>query len=148
MFKNKSVVELFLAGSRWLLAAVFVAAGFPKLLAPQDFALTIADYGLLPDGLVLPAAVILPLIELIVAVGLLFKRRWAFYLSVGLLIMFIAVLSYGIHLGLGIDCGCFGPNDPQHASVAGLKTALYRDLMLLVPAGFLVWSSSMRKKIA
>ena len=59
-----------------------------------------------------------------VALGLFFNRRWAKVWAAVLLILFIAVLGYGIWLGLDIDCGCFGPGDPEHDAFSGLRTAL------------------------
>lgn len=46
-------------GARWLLAAVFLAASVPKMLDPNAFAATIGAYGLLPEGFLFPAAILL-----------------------------------------------------------------------------------------
>jgi hypothetical protein len=64
-----------------------------------------------------------------------------------MLIFFIAVLGYGIVLGLDVDCGCFGPDDPEQA-YHGLWSALIRDLGLLVPVLYLFWFQrrAVRKK--
>ncbi len=56
-----------------------------------------------------------------------------------LLLLFIGVLSYAIRLGLDIDCGCFGPEDPEHRAFAGLKLALFRDFLLFIPVLYLFW---------
>lgn len=125
--------------SCWLLALVFLAAGFPKIQSPGDFSRIIAMYGLLPDSFVFPAALLLPLLELFTAGGLLFYRRWALLLAGAQILMFIAVLTYGIHLGLDIDCGCFGPDDPEHAAVSGLRRALFRDVLFLLPVTYGWW---------
>lgn len=124
-------------GSRWLLAAVFLAASVPKMLNPSGFAATIGAYGLLPAGLLFPTAILLSWGEFITALGLIGKRRWAILATACFLFLFIAVLAYGIALGLDIDCGCFGPDDPEHKAFSGLRTALVRDLLLLIP---LAWS--------
>jgi len=55
-----------------------------------------------------------------------------------MLLMFIAVLIYGIHLGLDIDCGCFGPEDPEQA-YKGLKVALVRDAVMMAALVFIYW---------
>ena len=123
-------------GGRWLLACVWIVAGVPKLLEPKQFGEVISAYGLLPDGLIMAAAVILPLAELAAAWLLLVNHRAGLYLSTLLLALFISVLSYGIWLGLDIDCGCFGPEDPEHQAFAGLRTALIRDLLLVIPLGY------------
>jgi hypothetical protein len=40
-------------------------------------------------------------------------------------------------MGLDVDCGCFGPEDPEAEAFHGLRTALYRDLFMLAAVGFL-----------
>jgi len=51
-------------------------------------------------------------------------------------LLFIAVLIFGIHLGLDIDCGCFGPNDPEAEAFHDLRGALMRDFLLLLAVGY------------
>jgi uncharacterized membrane protein len=125
--------------SRWLLAAVFLFAAVPKILAPTTFAETIGAYGLLPEVALWPAAIVLSYGECLAALGLLFGRRWALVVTALFLLLFIGVLSYGIYLGLDIDCGCFGPDDPEHAAFSGLRTALVRDVLLLFPLCYSFW---------
>ena len=134
----KRVTEWLDLVSRLVLAIVFAAAALPKLFDPASFATTISMYGLLPDPVVFPAALLLIVIELVTAAGLVFDRRWAVVLAGFLLILFIAVLGYGVYLGLDIDCGCFGPGDPEHGVLDSLRTSLIRDLVLLIPVGYLL----------
>jgi len=124
--------------SRWLISAPFLYAGITKLADPKSFAVIIDGYGLLPEPFVLPAALLLLILEIIVAAGLLFNIRICLPAVASLLMLFIAVLSYGIWLGLDVDCGCFGPEDPEQA-YHGLWSALFRDLGLLVPILYLFW---------
>jgi hypothetical protein len=42
-------------------------------------------------------------------------------------------------LGLDIDCGCFGPEDPESRAYGGLRTALYRDLAMAAGVAYLYW---------
>ena len=126
-------------GARWLVAGVFLAAGLPKLADPAQFATVIGAYGVLPEWLLLPAAVIIPMSELVATFLLIRGRQAGLYLSALLMVLFIGVLSYGIVLGLDIDCGCFGPEDPEHLAFSGLRTALVRDLLLCIPLGYGFW---------
>ena len=128
-------------GARWLLASVFLSAGLPKFADPGLFAENIGAYGLLPEFLLLPVAILLPFAEIIAAVLLIRGNKQGLWLSAMLMACFIAILSYGIHLGLDIDCGCFGPEDPEHNMFSGLRTALVRDLALLVPLIYCFWHS-------
>lgn len=119
--------------SRWFLAGIMLVAGVPKLMSPTAFAGVIEAYGLLPEIFLFPAALLLPLLEVIAAVQLIRGRKSGLWLTAGLMIVFIAVLSYGLWLGLDIDCGCFGSEDAEYAAFSGLRTALVRDLLMCIP---------------
>jgi hypothetical protein len=129
---------------RWVIAAVFLAAALPKLADPEAFSAIIGAYGILPKSLQQPVAVILPVFELICAGGILWKRAWA-YLGICLMLLcFLAVLGNGIFLGLDIDCGCFGPEDPEHIAFSGLRIAFARDVVLMVLLIFSFWYQKFR----
>lgn len=124
-------------GCRWLLALVLLTAGAPKLFALDRFAETVAAYGLIPDGIVSPVAFFIVALEIGAGVGLLLKKKWALLLTAALMLLFIVVLAYGIWLGLDIDCGCFGPEDAEAHGFSSLRTALVRDILLLLPLIYL-----------
>jgi hypothetical protein len=123
--------------SRWSIGAVFIYAGVVKLLEPQIFAALIDAYGIVPEGILMPVAVALPAIEIIAGLGLLFDIEKSLSMISGLLLLFIAVLGYGVWMGLDVDCGCFGPEDPESKAFHGLRTTLYRDLVMLVSVAFI-----------
>jgi uncharacterized membrane protein YphA (DoxX/SURF4 family) len=118
--------------ARWGLAGLFIVSGLSKLAAPTQFAVLIEAFGLLPEILVLPIAVILPALEVAAGVCLIFNIRGSLTAIALMMILFMAVLGYGIWLGLDVDCGCFGPEDPEARAFHGLRPALYRDMALLV----------------
>jgi hypothetical protein len=109
------------------------------MLRPEALTLIIRDYGLLPQAWVMPVAVVLPVLEVVAAVGLLFDIQGSLSLITGLLVLFAGLLGYGIFLGLDIDCGCFGPGDLEGAVYHGLRPALYRDLAMIAGAAFVYW---------
>lgn len=115
---------------RWGLALVFLYAGATKLADPMAFAVIIEAYGLVPDTLLLPLAVALPALEVMAAIGLIFDLRGSLTTIAGLLALFIVVLGYGVWMGLDVDCGCFGPEDPEGRAYAGIRPALQRDVVL------------------
>ena len=119
--------------SRWFIAGVMIFAAVPKLSDPVAFSEIVGAYGLLPDFLVLPTAFSLPLLELIAAFLLIKGRISGLWIATILMLLFIAVLSYGIWLGLDIDCGCFGPGDIESEAFSNLRMALVRDLLLCIP---------------
>ena len=114
----------------WTLGLVFIYAGSTKLLAPQVFAVLIEAYGIVPDGLLLPVAVVLPALEVAAGIGLLLDVRGGLAAIAGMLALFLLILGYGLHLGLDVDCGCFGPEDPEAQAFHGLRTAFHRDLIM------------------
>jgi uncharacterized membrane protein YphA (DoxX/SURF4 family) len=117
---------------RCVLAGVFLYAGAGKLMDVNGFASVIGGYGILPVQLNLPAAVFLPLAEIVVAAGLICDLKGALFSYTVLLLIFMAVLAHGINMGLDVDCGCFAPGDPEGEAYHSLKEALVRDIFLLL----------------
>jgi len=91
----------------------------------------IDSYGLIPDDWNMPVALSLAAIEALVGFALLFDIRGALAIVAALLCLFMAILGYGIWLGLDIDCGCFGPEDPEAKAYHGLRSALLRDSIMI-----------------
>ena len=121
---------------RWTLGTVFIYTGSTKLADPSVFGMLIEAYGIVPESLIPLLAFTLPLLEVAAGFGLVFDIKGSLSTITGLLILFIAVLYYGIHIGLDIDCGCFGPEDPEARSFQGLRAAFYRDLIMLAATCF------------
>ena len=127
-------------GVRTILSAIFLWAGVVKILDPDSFAIILEAFNLLPNAWIMPVTVGLPALEILAAIGLLFDVRGSLTTVAGLLLLFLAILSYGIWLGLDIDCGCFGPGDPEGEAYKGLRPALYRDVAMLLGVVYLyVW---------
>ena len=123
--------------TRWTVGSIFIYAGTAKLLDPRIFAVLIDAFGLLPGPLMMPVAIALPILEVLAGVGLLFDIRWSLSVISALLILFIAILGYGIWMGLDVDCGCYGPQDPEAKAFHSLRTALYRDMAMLLGIAFI-----------
>jgi hypothetical protein len=124
----------------WGLAGLFIFSGLTKLVDPVQFAVLIDAYGLLPEILVLPMAVVLPALEVAAGVSLVLNIRGSLTVITLLLVLFMAVLGYGIWIGLDVDCGCFGPEDPEARAFHGLRQAMYRDIAILaVVVGMYFW---------
>ena len=124
---------------RWGIGVIFLYAGAFKLVDPQTFAVLIDSYGLVADRWVMPLAVGLPAVEVAAGIGLLFDARGALSVITGLLLLFVAVLGYGLWLGLDIDCGCFRTGDPEARAFHGLRAAFYRDIILIGGVFYLYW---------
>ena len=114
---------------RFVLGSVFMYAGFIKLIDPKAFAKVISQYDLIPENLLAPVAVGLPLIEFLAGLGLILKIRGSLSLIFSMLVLFVFVLWYGILKDLSIDCGCFTPE--EIAGHDSIQRAFYRDLVMI-----------------
>ena len=104
------------------LAAMLAYAGASKLLGPASFAEDIQNYRVLPDAWAGPLALGLPVLELVVAVGLILPSHaaGASLLSGLLLFGFAAAMAQAKLRGIDLECGCFG----GHSRVSWLKVGL------------------------
>jgi hypothetical protein len=118
--------------SRWGLGCIFILSGGLKLMAPAEFAVLIGAYGILPDPLLMPVAMALPALEVAAGFGLVIDIDGSLGVIAALLGLFVAILGYGIWMGLDVDCGCFGPEDPEARAFHGMRVSLYRDLVMLL----------------
>jgi uncharacterized membrane protein YphA (DoxX/SURF4 family) len=119
------------------LACIFIYAGFIKVLDPRAFAHAIAQYDLIPEGLLPLVAVGLPALELLAGVGLIFEVRGSFTTIALLLLIFLVVLGFAVWQNLDVDCGCFTTDDL--AAQDGVITAFRRDLIMIGATLFLYW---------
>ncbi len=113
---------------RVAIAGVFVFAAAPKLADPAGFALEIDNYRILPALLVGPLAVIVPVLELVIAAALLsgVHVAGAAFIAGGMLLTFAGAMIQAMARGIDLDCGCFG--SALEMRVSGLTVA--RNLML------------------
>lgn len=92
------------------LAAMLGYAGAGKLLDPAAFAEDIQNYRALPDAWAGAVALGLPVLELVVAAGLLVPSHasGAALLSGLLLFGFATAMAQAKMRGIDVECGCFG----------------------------------------
>ena len=113
--------------TRLCLGLVLVVAAVSKLMDLDHFAQRVGDFGLVYDALVTPTAWTIVSAELLIGIALVLHLRGGLICAVALLLLFIGVLTYGMALGLDVECGCFGP-----AIHVSLGTQLLTDLGLLL----------------
>jgi uncharacterized membrane protein YphA (DoxX/SURF4 family) len=130
---------------RGILAFLFIYGGGLKLTDPKAFAATLSHYGLMPEMLLPVVAIGLPAMEVAAGAALLFNVRGGLTAITGLLLLFVAVLGYGILTDLNVDCGCFGPE--EIAGQQSLRQALIRDLFLIGAAAFLYYTRRTRAQL-
>ena len=96
---------------RIILGVVFIYASYHKILDPASFSDNIHNFHI-TDNLIWTenmAALIIPWLELIVGVFLIFGvfLEGATSITIGLYIFFIVILSQAVYRGIDVHCGCF-----------------------------------------
>jgi hypothetical protein len=115
-------------------ALVLLTGALQKVRDWQDFRAALAAYRLLPEVLVVPAALALPALELIAGLALLAVpyRSAGALLTVALLATVTAAVAINLLRGRAdIDCGCGGAEGRQRLSW-GL---VVRNLLLMAAVG-------------
>ncbi len=128
-------MEVLLLTIRLFLAGIFVLAGVGKLLDLEGSKKAVEGFGV-PEGLSKPAAVLLPIAELVIAVLLLFvQTSWLGAIAGGaLLLVFVGGMLWQMWQGNAPDCHCFGQIHSEPVS----KKSLARNVAFVLLAGFLV----------
>jgi uncharacterized membrane protein YphA (DoxX/SURF4 family) len=131
----RPVIPLFALICRLTLAIIFFYAGIEKIINPQEFAVAIYNYQLLPDFAINLMAVVLPWLEVIIAINLVIGiyARGAALISTLLFLIFATALTINLARGLDISCGCFGASS---GNISWFYLA--RDLSLLCLSVFVL----------
>jgi uncharacterized membrane protein YphA (DoxX/SURF4 family) len=126
---------------RLLLGLTFLAASIDKIYDPTQFAKAIANYRLISGFSALFVATILPWIELLCALSLLF----GIYLRGSTLVMFLLLSGFtlavitGLIRGLDIACGCF-TLDPDVGKIGWQK--VIENIGLILTSAILFYTES------
>ncbi|MFQ5452559.1 MAG: MauE/DoxX family redox-associated membrane protein [Candidatus Zixiibacteriota bacterium] len=116
---------------RLAVGITFIYASYYKIIEPFSFAKSIWYYHIVPGNLINLMALILPWLELLCGLGLIFGVLYrGSVLIVNLMtIMFIIALLTAIGRGISIDCGCFKASQTSSESA---WNALYFDMGLIL----------------
>ncbi|MDN3351037.1 MauE/DoxX family redox-associated membrane protein [Actinomadura sp. DC4] len=126
---------------RVALATILATAGYAKFSEAEGLQkVAVSSYRILPQGMVTPVALGLPVLEMALAALILlgFATR-VMAVCVGLLfIVFIAGIISVWARGLSIDCGCFGGGGAVTKGQTHYLREIFRDLGFLVLAAWLM----------
>ena len=124
---------------RLIIAAFFLTSAYGKLVDIERYSVdAVYNFGILPMFLARPFGLVMPFIELLCALGLLFgvlTRLSAFGIALMSVAFFIAkamVLSQG----RSIECGCFGAVVDTLASVT-----IFMDIPVVILALVIVYAA-------
>ena len=125
---------------RLFLGGVFVYASFDKILHPSAFAEAIYNYQILPEILINLVALILPWLEALIGLLLIFSvwMPGATLSGALLLMIFFGALLFNMARGLDIHCGCFSTSDISEQG-APMVWYIFRDFVFLVLAIYLFY---------
>ncbi len=117
-------------GIRIGLGLVFVLSSLSKIADPSAFAAIVTNYQLVNPPLVRWVAIVLPWIEALCGIALVFGRfeKGAALLVSIMMVVFIGIGFFNAYRGLDIACGCFSLSAREPSNIA-LNTL--RDLVLL-----------------
>ncbi len=129
----------------FIVAGIFIYAGALKALDPVQFANDIDNYKILPWPVSVSLAFYLPWLEILCALGLVFRflYRGALSLLTALIVVFTLATIAAKVRGLDITCGCFGHASQHWSFPAHLATNL-AILAALLALGF---SNRLRKPL-
>ena len=104
-YENSKVVLL----ARIILGIIFIYASVDKIANPVDFSNVIDNYHISPVQLNNLAALIIPWVELVVGLFLIFGifLEGSSLISICLLMFFIFIISQALVRGIDLHCGCF-----------------------------------------
>lgn len=131
------VIDSVTLAVRLALGAVFIYASWFKIVDPYEFAINIATYQILPDGLVNVLAITLPPLELVTGVLLVagaLSREASLSIG-GMLVVFIVAILIAMSKDLKISCGCFA-SEAAAADIGWPK--VIEDAIMLAGAGWVV----------
>jgi peroxiredoxin/uncharacterized membrane protein YphA (DoxX/SURF4 family) len=132
-------MEVFLLILRLVFAVVFGTAGLAKLFDRAGAEKAFAEFGV-PEAFVRPLVYILPVVEITIAVSLLFVSS-SWFGAIGaasVLLVFTIAMLYQMAKGNSPDCHCFGQ---LHSEPVGVSSVL-RNVGLLALSVFLIAQGS------
>jgi putative oxidoreductase len=122
---------------RLFLGGILVYAGLTKLANPLQFSAAIEGYQLLSADGVIWTSRIIPWLEIVLGMGLIFGLWIRFFaaLAGSLLVFFLLVMVAATLRGIEADCGCFGVGEKISSFT------LIRDAFLILPAVYLFFKT-------
>jgi uncharacterized membrane protein YphA (DoxX/SURF4 family) len=138
-FVNNRYVTLFF---RLVLAALFLLSSYGKLVDIERYSVdAVYNFGILPMWLARPFGLVMPFLELLCALGLLFGvlTRLSALGAAAMSLAFFSAKAMVLSQGRMIECGCFGAIVDTLASVT-----IFMDF----PMGLVVMLSSSRHWLA
>jgi uncharacterized membrane protein YphA (DoxX/SURF4 family)/protein-disulfide isomerase len=132
-------MQLIIVLLRLSLGVIFVLAGVTKLLDQRGTRDAVRNFGS-PEPLAPAVSIVLPLVELAIAVGLLFGSTVSASALAALAVLGVFVVAISVNLARGRthDCHCFGQ---LYSRPLGWPT-LVRNIVFALGAGIVLWQAT------
>lgn len=132
---------------RLILGFTFIGASIHKIIEPAEFAKIIYGYGLFPHLSINLIAIVLPFVELLTGLFLVFNvYSKASVTIIGVMLAgFMIAISINMVRGHEFDCGCFSFDSENLMS--GTKSLLIRDIFLMALCIYLLRFSGSTSQI-
>lgn len=140
--RTRSSTAVFVAVARIGLGLLLLVMALAKLLDNRGFADIIATYALVPEPVLLPAALLVGLVELFLGLWLLggWRTAEAALAALALHLGYFAFLAVALGRGLTVpNCGCFGVFWGRPLTLVSLAEDL-----LLAGVATLLWRGARR----
>lgn len=151
MFEKQKITQLLenkilTLIARIILGGLFIIASLDKIIDPNAFATSILNYRVIGESLSMLVATILPWLELICGLGLVFGfyARANAGIITTLLICFIILIVSALVRGLDISCGCFS-QDPNVSKIGYQK--ILENIGLIILSIYLFYTSNRQIKL-
>jgi uncharacterized membrane protein YphA (DoxX/SURF4 family) len=143
ILKNFKYVNLTYNLFSYLIAVVLLFSGTSKIIDPTPMIETLKVAFKLNENLLILAATLLPIIEIVLGLLLVIKiqTKKTLLAVIVLFFVFFAFSIYGTAIGLNVDCGCFGGAVKSEFGI----TMIIRNLVLLIT---LIWIENVNIKLA
>jgi len=125
---------------RLVVGGVYLYASYDKILHPEVFVRFVHNYRILPPALETLFALILPSLEFLIGLFLVFGvlTEASALLTSGTLIMFLIAIASALLRHIDIECGCFFTAKSARIGMS----YIYRDLLLLIPTLLILFRPS------
>jgi uncharacterized membrane protein YphA (DoxX/SURF4 family) len=147
-----SIFRWAVIAGRLLLGGIFIYAAYTKLREPfLLFAMSINAYKLVPEGVAVALARVLPWAELVLGLALVagIFQRLSTLAATSLLGVFFTIMAHAYKPGQGADqisCGCFGIGEAISPRTLARDGALLALSVALTIAAF--WSARQKRLAA
>jgi len=117
--------------ARLVIGGIFIYASLDKISHPSEFARIVYNYHLAPGNLVNIVAIILPWVEIICGLSVVFGlyKEGGILIISFLTVIFIIAIGINVIRGINLECGCFTVSSKARGNSLSL---LFRDIGLLV----------------